>query len=263
MNDLKVFDALAADITLFVAPTKTLKVTNPESSQQAIVVAQNIKSYITQVESKRKELVGPLNAQVKAINDYCKQITAPLVDADTHVRGQLNVFAAEQERIRRIEAERIERERLEAERIARIERERIEEELRLKQEAEAEAQAAAVNRWGAENGDIDALNAEINAKQEREWAEKQAELDRQAAIRQVESQQKQFDAKANTITNTRATLKVRVIDLNLIPKEFLLITVNEKALVAVGKSGMKIPGVEFYEDFAVAIGRTTRMPRIG
>ena len=259
MNDLKVFDQLAADITLFVAPTKAIKVSDAKSSNAAIEVAQSIKGYLSAVEKKRKEMVAPLNAQVKAINDYCKTITSPLDEADAYVRSQLNTFAAEQARLARIEAARIEAERMEIERKAQEERARVENELRLKQEAEAEALAESVNKWGAENGDVDATFAIINEKQERELAEEQVRLDREAAVRANEFKQRQFDANEMKIKNTRGTMKVRVIDLNLIPKEFLIITPNEKALVAVGKSGMKIPGVEFYEEFAVAIGRTTRM----
>ena len=262
MNDLKVFDALSADITLFVAPTKNIRVTDPVSSQAAIEVARNIKGFISMVEGKRKELVGPLNAQVKAINDYCKQLTAPLNDADTHVRGQLNVFATQQEVIRRAEEARIEAERVAAERLAHEERARAEEELRMKQESEAEQHAEAASLFGSEGGDIEKANAEINEKQEREWAEKKAELDREAALRANAFKQQQHDADQNQIKNTRATMKVRVLDVTLIPKEFLTITVNEKALLAVGKAGVKIAGVEFYEEFAVAIGSTTRMPKL-
>ncbi len=67
MNELKEFDQLSADIAVFVAPVKALTVIDTESSQAAIDVAKDIKEYVNRVESKRKELVGPLNAQVKAI----------------------------------------------------------------------------------------------------------------------------------------------------------------------------------------------------
>lgn len=263
MNDLKVFDQLAADITIFVAPTKSIKVTDAKSSNSAIEVAQNIKSYLAMVDKKRKELVGPLNAQVKAINDYCKHITAPLDDADTFVRSQLNVFAAEQARLAKIEAARIEAERIEIERKAQEARAQAEEELRIKQEAEAEAVAESIGKWGADNGDVDAELAVVDEKQQREWAEEQARLDREAAVRDIEAKQRQYDANEMKIKNTRGTMKVRILDVNLIPKEFLIVTPNEKALIAVGKSGMKIPGVEFYEEFSVAIGSTTRMAVTG
>lgn len=261
MNDLKVFDSLTADITLFVAPIKQLSVRDPVQSQVAIDVAKCIKDYVQRVEAKRKELVGPLNAQIKAINDYCKTITAPLIEADFHVRTELNSFATEQEKIRRAEAERVERERLEAERLAREERERVEAELRARQEAEAAERTKAASLFGADEED-EAAEAEHQARQERERAEQKAELDRQAAIRASEFKKKEWDANQLQIKNTRANLKVRVLDINLIPKEFLIITPNEKALVAAGKAGVKIAGVEFYEEIAVAIGRTTRMPGV-
>ena len=260
MSNLKVFDQLVSDITKFVAPIKFLAVKDPESSQQGIVAAQTIKKYLNAVEDKRKELVGPLNEQVKAINAYCKDITAPLTNADAYVRTQLNEFAAEQEKIRRAEEQRIESERREAERMLALERQKTEDELRAKLEAESEAKAKSASMFGSDDGDIEKVNAEIIAAQDAEWAKKQEELAVKEATRLNEFKARQFDARQMNIKNTRAVLKVRVLDLNAIPKEFLIITPNEKALVAAGKAGVKIPGVEFYEDISVAIGRTTRMP---
>lgn len=263
MNDLKVFDSLAADITLFVAPIKALVVRDADSCQAAIEVSKSIKNYLARVDTKRKELTGPLRAQEKAINDYCRTLTDPLSSMDTHVGAQLNAYAAEQARLVREEAARIERERIAAEQLARVERERAEREMVERQVAEAEALAESVNKWGAENGDVEKVNAEIDARQQREWAEQKAEHDREAALRANEFRQKEYDAKQIGVSNTRAKLKVRVLDVSIIPKEFLIITVNEKALEAVGKTGVKVPGVEFYEDFTVAIGLTTRAPRVG
>lgn len=262
MSQLKVFDQLVSDITLLVTPTKSLKVSDPESSQAAIEAAKNIKGYISRVEDKRKELVGPLNEQVKAINNYCKQITAPLTDADNFVRAQLNEFAAAQEKIRRAEEMRIEADRQKAERLAQIERQRIEEALRAKMNQDAETHAKSANLFGIDHGDMEQANSEIVSQQDREWADKQAELDLQAAARADEFKKRQWDADQNQIKNTRATLKVRIVDVNSIPKEFLIITPNERALLAAGKAGVKIAGVEFWEDIQVAIGRTTRMPSI-
>ncbi len=262
MSDIKVFDKLAADITLFVAPTMTITVADPGEAQSAIEVAQNLKAYSTMVEDKRKELVAPLNARVKAINDYCKQITLPLTNADTHVRAQLNAFATQQEQVRRAELARVEAERVEAERVARVAREADEEALRVKQEAEAEELAANAALFGVPNGDIDAANSEIDAQQTREWEEKQAELNRQEAVRKMEAQQAVFDANQVQLKTTRATWNVRVLDLALVPKEFLIITLNDRAALAIAKAGGKIAGLEFYETHAVAIGAKTRMPGV-
>lgn len=262
MKELQEFDALTAEIAVFVAPVSSLAVKTPESAQSAIETAQELKRYTSAIEDKRKVLVGPLNARVKAINDYCKQISAPLVSADSHVRGQLNAFAAEQESIRRAEHARIEKERQEAERIARETREAEEKALLAKQEAEAEKHAEAASFFGVPDGDIDKANEELEQKQWLEWETKQAELKRIEAMNQIEAKQKQFDANQSQIKGTRGTWKVRIIDLAQVPKEFLTITLNEKAAVAVGKTGTKISGLEFYEDFSVSIGAKTRLPKI-
>lgn len=262
MSELKVFDALVADITLLVAPVKSLTVTDEASCQTAIEVAQDVKAYLKRIEDKRKEMVAPLNEKVKAINEYCKSIAMPLAEADTRARAQINAFAAEQEIIKRREAARIEAERVEAERLAEVERQKVEDALRTKLEAEAENQAEAMNLFGAEDGDMEKVNADIVAQQDAEWAAKQAELNAQAAIRANEFKQRQFDAAQVQAKGTRVKVKVRILDISLIPKEFLIITVNEKALEAVGKTGVSIPGVEFYEDISVAIGARTRMPRL-
>lgn len=260
MTQLKVFDQLVSEITLFVAPIKSLKILDAESSQKGIDVANNLKSYLNRVENKRKELVGPLNDQVKAINSYCKDITAPLMLADTHVRSQLDEFASKQEKIRRAEQARIEAERIETQRVLQAQREKEERELREKLEAESERRAKAVSLFGIDDGDIEKSTADLVAQQNEEWDRKQAELAAKETVRLDEFKAKQWDAKQMNIKNTRVVMKVRVLDINLIPKEFLIITPNDKALVAAGKAGAKIPGVEFYEDISVAIGRTTRMP---
>ncbi len=254
MNELKQFDKLSADITVFVAPALKIQVADQDSSQSAINVVSDIKGYLNAVEKKRKELVGPLNEQVKLINDYCKQITAPLNNADTHVRGQINAFATKQLEIKRIEEARLKKEQEEAERIAKEERDRIEAELIAKQDAEAEAHVDSVTLFGAENGDVDEAHKEIEAKQDQEWAEKQAELQREEAIRKAEFQQRQFDVGLTKVKNTRVKLECKVVDLALVPKEFLIITVNEKAAIAAAEAGVKIAGLEFTEKVSVAIG---------
>lgn len=263
MSELKVFDQLAADITLFVAPTKTLKVFDPGSSASAIEVAKKIKEYSAAIDKKRKELVGPLNAKVKTINDYCKDLTLPLDAADTHVRTQLNAYATEQERLRRIEEARVAAERREVERIAREEREAAERALIEQQQAESESVAESIDKWGTDDGDVERAHAEVKARQEREWAEQQAKLVEKESVVHNEYSQREYNARSIGVGNTRATMKVRILDVALIPKEFLIVTPNEKALIAAGKAGVKIAGVEFYEDFAVAIGRNTRAPRTG
>jgi hypothetical protein len=254
MNELKQFDQLVADISSFVAPTLTIQVTDHESNEGAVEAVRGIKGLLAAVEKKRKELVGPLNEQVKAINDYCKRITEPLNRAETTVRMQINEFAAVQERARRAEEERLRKEREEEERRAAEEKARLEAEILARQQAEVEEHAEAANLFGPDSGDIEAVHSEIAEEHANELATATAQLEMQAAVRAIEHKQKEFDVQQMGVKHTRKTLKMRVVDINLIPKEFLIIQPNEKAILAAAKAGVKIDGVEFYEDIQVAIG---------
>lgn len=261
-KELASFDKLKADITLFVAPTFGLQVHDPESSAQAIEVAKKIKAYLKQVEDKRRELVDPLREQINLINNYVKTITAPLSQAEGHVRSELDAFATKQEEIRQAEMRRIEQERLEDERKAREDRERAEAEFMAKQEEEAALIAAGNSLFGTGEEEIEEVNQEVDKRQEREWAEKQAELDRQAMIRSIEHKQKVYDANLDQVRNTRKKWKCELIDINLVPREFLIVQLNEKMVLAAARGGnTKIPGVRLYQDVSVAIGANTYMPR--
>lgn len=262
-QELKQFDSLAADITLFVAPTLGITVTDDASGEKAIETVKAIKEYTNRVEATRTSLVGPLNKTVKTINDYAKQIAEPLARADAHIRTQLNAYAAKKEAERQKALREAEEKRRAEEEAARLERQRAEAELQAKLEAEAQAHVDAVTLFGAEGGDVETANAELNERLEREAAEKQAELDREAALLKAKHEQERFDANQKAIKGTRKTLCVRVLDLSLVPKEFLIVQLNEKAALAAGKAGVKIPGLEFFEEVSVAIGATTRIPRIG
>jgi hypothetical protein len=259
-TELKQFDALTADITQLVSPTLRITVTDDASSQQAIEAVKAVKNLSKLVDEKRTELVGPLNQKVKAVNEYAKQVTEPLAKADAHLRTQINAYAAKKEEQRREEMRRIEEARARAEEAARLERERAEQELAKQLQAKEEDHAEAISLFGAEGGDVDASNAAVQAETDRIWAEKQAELARQDAERKLEYQQAVFDSRQSSIKNTKTTMKVRVVDINLVPREFLILEVNTKAAVAAGKAGAKIPGLEFYEEVSVSIGATTRIP---
>lgn len=263
MTDLELFDKLKADITLFVAPTLDLTVQDPGSSTEAIEVAKRVKAFIKQVDDKRKELVGPLNERVKLINDYAKTIMAPLQEAESHVKSELNAYAAKQEEIRQAELRRLDEERRERERKLQEERERAEAELMAKQVEEAELAAEANAFFGTGETPVAEVNAQIDEKLTREWAEKQAELDRQAMMAQVEHKQKVYDASLDQIRNTRKTWKCELVDINAVPKEFLIMQLNTAMVLAAARAGRTdIPGVRLYQEVSVAIGSKTYMPKV-
>lgn len=233
---LAAFEPLKAQIAEFVAPTKDILVTDGKSSAEAIEAAKVVKTMIKLVEDTRTGLVKPLNDQVKKINDYAKDIKAPLEDADRHIRTQLNAFAAEQERVRREEIRKAEEERRARE-----------AELQAKQEAERAALAQGAALFGAEDP---AVAEELEEKHAKERMH--SLVTHKAAI---------YDANDTQIKNTRTNYDVEIVDLDAVPKEFLIRTVNKQAAIAAMKAGAVIPGLKLTESIAVAIGRNTRVPR--
>ncbi len=51
-------------------------------------------------EDKRKEYVGPINDHLKSVNEAFKSLTAPLLSADSILRGKVLAYRQEQEHIR-------------------------------------------------------------------------------------------------------------------------------------------------------------------
>ena len=236
-NELQKFEPLKVEISELVAPVMLAKVTDFRSSQLAIDAAKTLKAMDKRIDELRRAEVDPLNAQVKAINEYVKQIRTPLDAADSHIRNQLNAFAMEQERIKQEELRR-----------AAEEKRKADEELRAKQEAEKLAMQEGAALFGGSD-EAEAV-AELEEKQmiERRLAD-------------VDFQQKTWDIGQQQLKNTRKTWKVKVTDITKVPREFLIITLNEKAALAARTGGVSIPGVEFYQEIGVAIGQKTRVPK--
>lgn len=258
-KDLAQFDSLKADITLFVAPVTGLKVTDFKSGADAIEAGKQIKSLMKQVEDKRKGLVGPLNDQVKMINDYAKNIRDPLERAEAHVKVELNRFAQEQEKIRQEELRRAEEDRLAQERKAEEERQRIAAEIEAKKQAQLdnlrESQDEASALFGSSGLPNEDQERAVEEAAEREKVEAEAVLEREAVIRNAQAKATEWDVNQNRIKNTAKRWKVEVVDISLVPKEFLIITLNEKMALAAARGGNKnIPGLKFSQEVSVSIG---------
>jgi hypothetical protein len=270
-NELAKFDALKADIQIFVAPVLKVQVLDFKSSQDAIDAGKTIKKYMKDLEAKKKELTAPLDAQIKMIRSYAKSIEEPLFAAEQHLKAQLALFAAAQEKIRQAELRRIEEERREAERKAEEERQKREDELEAKRQAELEelqqeqerkAKAAAMFGGEAETVDMEAEAAAIDEKIERERLEAEAKAERERMQRVVEESQAKYDAKQFQIQNARKTWDFEVTDVNQIPKEYLIITVNKQMILAAIRAGVKIPGVKAFQKIGVAFGANTRVSQV-
>jgi len=75
----------------------------------ASVVLKSIADTKKSIEERRQFFVKPLNDQVKKINDLFKELAAPLVSADTLIRGKLSEYRSVQAEIARKEQERLNR----------------------------------------------------------------------------------------------------------------------------------------------------------
>lgn len=269
-KELEKFDQLRADITLFVAPVLRVAVSDFKTSDEAIEAGKAIKKYSSELERKRKELVGPLNEQVKMINAYAKSIEQPLIEAEQHLKAQLSAFAAEQEKVRQAKLREAEEARREAERKAEEERKRLEDELEAKRQAELDAlehdqecqqRAAALFGGEAPAADLEAEAAKVDERIERERAEVEARAERERIGRIAEQKQAEYDANQYQIKNARKTWKCELEDISQVPKEFLIVTLNEQAVLAAARAGVKIPGVRTWQEIGVAFGQNTRVSR--
>ena len=244
------FNELQNELAGLVSPTLEIKVTDQVSSGRAIDAAKQVKSLQKRIEDQRKALVGPLNDRVRHINDYAKTIADPLLKAETHLKRELSVYEQEQEKIR-----------LEKLRTAEEERKRREAELLAKQEEERQ-QLAAVQ---AEESDVMSVfgddpeepAVDRSAALEERQAQEQARLAHTAKSAEYEIRQ------ANGVKGARKVWKCEAIDLSLVPKEFLIIQLNQAAILAAARGGVtSIPGVRLWQDTTIAIGRNTYVPAL-
>jgi hypothetical protein len=233
-QDVQKLEPLKAEIAEMVSPLLTVTVTDFKSCQDATNAAKTIKAMLKRLDDLRRAETDPLRARVSEIMDYVKSIQAPLDAADAHIRTELNRFAVEQEKIRQEELRK-----------AQEEQRRKEAELAKKQAEEI----AALEKGAEMFGDDGAIE---------ELAKKQAE---ERAVAKAEIVQKTYDINQFQVKNTRKTVRVRVVDLKKVPKNFLIIEVNEKAAIAAHKAAVTIPGLEFYEELAVSIGQKTRVTK--
>lgn len=170
------FDAKAEEVSRQVAEAEAqaeaIQVHDEASATLATEATRQIQRRRKAAEAERKELVGPLNATVKKINERFKADGAAFEAADKIIRRKLQAYTDEQERIRQEEERRLAAEREERERKVREERERQEAEARAKREqAEKEQREAEEEAAKAQ----DAADKEVAAKLAEEARQAAAE----------------------------------------------------------------------------------------
>lgn len=222
-NQLAKFDQLKADITLYVAPAKSVLVTDKETQIKAMASAKEVVSWKKKVEETRKELIAPLLERQREINEYAKDITEPLVGAETHLKRQLIEWDKKLEAERQAELKRIQVEREQKEKEAR--------ESAAKQREEAEAMAL----FGPTQ---DSTRASLVAE---------AEAERISTNIAKESRKEEKAVMENKVSGIRTVWKFEVTDDLAVPREFL--AVDESAIGRAVRSGTReIKGVRIFEE---------------
>lgn len=179
---------------------------------------KEVKAQAKKLDEKRREMTRPLDASKQAIMDFFRPVEAQLVDAERVIKQAMLKFSQEQARIQELERKRLQDEANER---ARVERERL--------EAEAMAALATGNA----------------AKSEERLTEAETVT---API--MKAPDRKPTASGVAIRKIR---KARVLDVKLVPREFMI--VNEPALNALAKTTegpSTIPGVEFYTEESLA-----------
>lgn len=227
-NDLVQFDQLKADITLFVQPVLEISVKDAAAADNALASAKHVKSWAKKVEDRRKELVGPLNDQVKRINAYVKEILEPLEKAEAHLKAGLRSWEQHLEKVRQEEMRKAE-----------AERKRLEAEAQAKMKAQQEEAA------------MEALFKTPN------------DLKRDEIVQEVEQTRVQHEIATTHKSNVKAIDSMKVSgaqkfwtfaieDESKIPREFLSVD-PKKIRQAVSAGTREIPGVNIYQDTRIAI----------
>jgi len=252
MDAIKMLD-LEAKTTLTKA--KMVIVRTTDDYVKAGADFSKIKNLIKIAEAERVRRTGPINETLRLINADFKRIKDTLEEAlKPYEQGML---AYKQEEARQ---------RKEAEEAARKEREQIEAEARAKAQEEMDRLEAARKEQEAAAQRIAQAEAASNpiaafvAKQQAAQAEADAEAARLAtedALREAAlAPRAVMTAAVPKITaagtSYRTTWKFRIVDLNLVPREYMI--PNEQLLGATArttKGAQTIPGVEFYAEQSI------------
>jgi len=215
--ELEKYEIVKADLVTARAHVEGLVVASQKDANRMHNGLATVKRLAAIVEETRKQQVGPLNEQVKALNGTWRPLTDALAALELIAKRKLQVWQqAERERIARAQA---------AARKAQAEAER--------REAEALAKAEAAKTSGARDK---AMARAGEASQELMQARIAEPMDAPTGIKT------DFGT-----TSTRMVWAFKVANADMVPRHFL--AVDEKAIRrAVAEGARSIPGVVIYEE---------------
>lgn len=217
-NLLQKFDSLLNQIVEISKPALLVKVEDAASSNEALMVVKHVKALKNAIEERRKEIVGPLNAQVKSINEYAKNLSENLLKAETHIKSELIKFERE------LEAQRLEALKM----------------LEAEQAALREAETA--------------LSNDLNMNR-LFGVEQTPEMDHALAIQHEQAEDLKL-AKENILENkvkgARKVWTYQIIDESLVPRKYLML--DPRTIRADIASGVReISGLNIFQDIQMSI----------
>lgn len=281
-QELTEFDALLADVQIFLAPIKDVKVVNAESSTTALTAAKRVKELKKILETKRDDMVRPLNDRVDAINAYCKKIRVPLDAAESALKRAVTTYDQEQEVIRQAELRRLEEERLAKERAIEEERRKKEEadrkarekeekriaaELKAKAELERQEREEAEAMFGKataadkkkDDEVIAAMVAQADAERkerhdaaERAKAEESARLMREKEERDRVNREHVRAVEEQRVKNIKKLWKFDILDAQAVPRQYLMVD-DRLIREAISIGAREIPGVRIFQEAVLAV----------
>jgi hypothetical protein len=220
-------------------------ITAPNEYKTAADDLKTIKGKAKDLDELRKSLTKPLDDSKKRIMDLFRVPMERLADAESSIKSAMISYQQEQERIRQAEESRLR----EIQRQEQIRIQQEQERIRLEQEAIRKAAEEAAKQGETESAEILQMEAEI-AAEEAKKVEVQAFA---VAVAPV--------VVAPTIRpisgiSIRKIWKFRVVDANLIPREYLLVDESKLGKLATTlKESATVPGVVFYSEDSVSAGR--------
>lgn len=232
--------AIQTDLETLAQQTN-IEVIDDATEQKAIDFLSAVKSRFSRIEQLRKFFVGPLNDQVKAINNKFKMQLAPLEEMEAQVKGVLTNYMREKERKAQEAAEQARKEREAQER---IEQEKMEAARRAQEEAMAKASRA---RSEEKRKELEAKAEAARLEQE----EAQKRIDEQVTTL-VEAPAKSVRANGGLLVSKK-TWTFEVTDEDLLMKKcpnlFVLDTKAVNALIQGGER--EIPGLKIFQETSV------------
>ena len=263
-----------------VVKANNLKIQKPEDKQSADMIKKEALQTIQGLESKRKEITVPVNQFLDEVNTLFKETATPLLEAQNTIKSKILAYNQEQEKIRleiqekalakeRERLRKLEEERLERERVEKLKREEEERKLKAEQERLRKIEEARLQK------EIESkrLNEE-EQKKIREEAERQRlakeelereKLNNERVKREVEEEKKRLAEEKKEIEKKRIAeellkkkeeeMKVKgifkhwtweIVDEEKIPRAFC--TPDSKKINQGIKSGMReISGLRIFQ----------------